>query len=293
MTTENNTSTFELELPNGIFCSTARTREITLRKLRGDDENILRSKKHSKEGHVLDKVLKRCIVQIGDVTKTDQISAMYDTSMLLPDIYFMLIRLRQHSMGDTYRFDFSCPRCDEITRTVLDLSTLREDQQDEKHRGLSEYTFDIQGHSVCFRPLYARDTRMLELIKRDYDEEKASRELLLQLRSINGKSVSIVDIRDGRYSDWGFLNEVREKMDEVVGGVDTELEMTCKHCSRTTKDTMPMDLRDFFYRGVEKSACLPARPFRGSGTTLNSSLLNSDGAPETSNDSPSTSASTT
>ena len=269
--------TTPLTLPNGFVGPGGLIiREITIRKLNGDDEDMLRDKDNLRQGNVLDKLMKRVIVQMGDMDDPAVTADLYDKKFLMSDLTFVLVQLRIWSLNPIYRFDYNCPKCGKIGRHSVDLSELRVDEQKEEYRGLDEYSTEVDEYNVIFRPLYVRDGKLLESIKTQYKKEKGTRELLLQIVSVNGAKAHPELLKK---MDWDSRNKLRQEFDKVSGGIDNVLEMECAFCESVFKDNLPVHMRDFFFPVADTSPCQTARPFQDSGTTSLSSPSGGDGAP--------------
>lgn len=268
-------------LPNGFLVGDDLVTEVELRKLDGDDEDFLLDKDEVRQGMILDRLLKRCIVRLGQATEPEIIGKLYDECLLMADSQYLLIQLRRWSVQDKYSFDMQCPKCDSIGLYHIDLSTLRIDQAPEKSRGQRKFidvlTYDGEASTVEHRPLFVRDGSMLEIIRKQYKKEKATRELFLQTVSIDGGKP---DIKALKKYPLGWRNALRGLMDSKVGGVDMELLSTCSECNRQFKESMPIAVKSFFFQAGDSLNSTMARPFRSSGLTSTSSESDEDGALE-------------
>ena len=269
--------TVTVNLPNGIVSDGTRITEVEIRDLNGFDEDLLRSKKFLKDGGVVNRLLKRCITSIGGETNTEAIAKLY-SSMPLADVAFLLVALRQNSLGDKYTFEFECPNkgCEKPSKQSILLSSLLIDQQPEECFGKTEFTSSIDGVTVVFRNLLTEDGDRLESVKQQYRDEQGTRELLLQIVSVDGKRPTPKDLKEW---SWGFRNKVRNAMDAVAGGIDLDLSIACPHCDRVFKDKMPVDMRDFFFpAGDSLSQVSEPTPYRVFGSISPTSEAGGTGA---------------
>lgn len=274
--------TIEHVLPNGIIHAGEVLRDIELLRLDGDHEDLIHDKKNLREGNALEKLIKSCIVRVGDITDSETIGKLYDKALITPDQSFILVKLRMFGIGKMYEFVAECPRCEKEDSYSIDLSTLRLDEQPEECRGKKEFSAVIEPEGedtfmITFRHLYAGDGKMLSIIKKDYGKERATRELALQLLTINGKHAG--DPKVVKALSWKARNAIRAAMDATVGGLNTELSMECKNCDgREFRTTMPIELRSFFYpKGRSKETPRPAKPFLGFGGIAPSLETDTDG----------------
>lgn len=279
--------TITITLPNGIPESTGTViRDIEIRKLTGEDEDMLLDRENLRKGGVIDRLLKNCIVAIGPYTKKEEIDRVYDSSLLLADVTYILVQLRIWGISPIYSFEHSCPRCEHINKQRLDLTTLKIDQQKEDFRGKSQFMDVIDSTDdtgkpikvpISHRPLFTKDSRMMEAIKSEYPREKATRELMIQLVEFNGAPVTFKQLQA---LDMGFRNQLRKCMDDKMGGINLELLMTCRKCERTYKENMPIEIRSFFFRAEDSSDTeQTAIPYHANTSTSSFLVAESDGAP--------------
>lgn len=273
------TETFDL--PNGFMMNNELVKDIEFRKLDGNDQDFVLDKENLKKGQILDRLIKRACVRLGNMTDKTVIETAYDQHFLLADMTFCLISLRRWGIGPIYKFEAMCERCETIAPYRTDLRDLEVTPQKDEDRGKEEFveTISVPDSEPCvitFRPLYAKDNSLLKTVKETYGKEKGTRELLIQLKKLNDKKA---DPQAVKSLDWAVLNSIREKMDSHMGGMNIELIMECKKCSnRPFKDTMPIEARSFFFQGEVSSEMTQARPYHKYGAISSSSEESSDGS---------------
>lgn len=287
----------QIPLPNGcIMPDGAFVRSAELRHLDGEDEDFIRDKEEVRQDGLLDRLLKRCIVRLGDYTDAPSITRAY-ARLHLADTQSLLIDLRKSSIGPRYTFDRQCPNCRKVSPQTIDLEKLKLDQQKAEDFGHDVYdarvTTERPGDgetAITFSPLRVPHGALLDSIKTQYPRERATRELLVQLKTVNGEQADPGLVKK---LPWAVRNAIRGAMDDVEGGYDTELEIPCPHCDSVEKAQMPIHIQSFFFPAAATSATSSARPCRPSGTTPSSSPSSSTGPQPTSADSAPPSASTT
>lgn len=268
-----------ITLPNGFSDGAGGViRELEIRKLNGNDEDMLLDKEAHEGGRVFDQLVKGCIVRAGTLTDQGKIGSIYDRFFLLADTTFVLIQLRIWGIGPTYRFEHECSKCGEIGQHSINLNELSIDEQKEEYRGQAEYTETYDGLPVTFRPLYIRDQATLETMRQRYPHDRASRELMLQITKLDGVAPTEAALKE---LDMGTRNAIRNSIDARSGGIDVEILSDCQKCEKTTKGTLPVEVRSFFFQAGVSSKTKTARPFRSSGTTRTSSANESAGAQTT------------
>ena len=304
--------TKDIVLPNGFMTEAGElVRNLTIRKLGGPEEDLLRDKEELKKGGVLFQILKNVTVAMGSITDPKKIAKCYDNDFLLADLTYVLVELRSWGIDPDYVFEHQCPACDKIGKHVINLGTLRVDNQKDKDRGLKKYLglakdapkpFGPNGEILpekdwsygdvpfTFRPLFSGDQKMLEAIKQDYPKERATRELYLQIIDYDGYELDVASLR---LFDSTTRGQMREAIDASSGGIDTEIIMTCRKCSHEYKSNIPVEIKHFFFRAGVTPETKRATPFLEGGLTLTSWLSASAGPPPKSEPSTLTSDSST
>lgn len=281
-------SQFTVKLPNGAIDDenpTQPIREVEMRYLDGDDEDAMRDRSISKEkGNPFDRILRNTIIRVGGYTEKRDIARVF-SSTPLADHNFLLIAQRRHSIDEKYPFQLDCPHCGEVRSYSIDLSTLTVTEQPDEYRGKRTIEMPVAGVGLVeFRQLFTTDQAGLEVIASQYPKEKGTRELLLQVKSIDGRPVDAPTIRKMALRQ---RNAIRNAIDSTMGGVNTELEVTCANpkCERGFTARMPLDVRSFFFQQKGGSST-EVRPYLRSGTTLTSWLSGSSGPQNPSEGSP-------
>lgn len=268
-------ATTQITLPNGCrLPDGSSVRSAELRHLDGEDEDFIRDKDQARQDGLLDRLIKRCLVRLGDATDPADISRVYG-HLHLADTQALLIDLRKASIGPRYTFDRQCPRCSKVSSQSLDLNTLKLDMQADHDFGHDAYDARVtterpeDGETlISFVPLRTTHASLLESIKTQYPKERSTREMLVQLRTINGETADAPTLKK---LPWAVRQGIRDAMDAVEGGYDTELQITCPHCEAVEKASMPINMQSFFFPRAGTfwtSSVVPCRP---SGTTPSTS----------------------
>jgi hypothetical protein len=271
-----------LTLPNGMLINGARIREAEIVRIGGSQDDMLRDKNNLKENNLLEKLTKSAICRLGDATTPEEISNYYDKYLKLPDLTYLLVQIRMFGIRKRYEFSINCPRCNFLNRASIDLSQLKTDEQPEADADLDYYVKEVydelteRTHVIEFVPLFARQMRLLEAIKLESPKDQATRQLMLQIKKIDG---AVPLFHAVKALPWSTRNLFRETMDSVAGGVDTSLVISCRKCDTEFQDQLPVEVRDFFYPGKPTTTPSLTTPYRTYGQILPSSLDDGTGSP--------------
>lgn len=228
-------------------------REIELDEMTGYEEDILGDKAKHKTGRALDEVLARCLHRLGDRERKDPqngqrgLTFVEDVrNMLASDRTFLLIRLRQLSMGSTFAFPAVCLICNcrmervEVELEGLSITTMKEE---DVIRG--EWDVELpSGRTATFRSLTGKDERTLQQIQKAKKDSLFSAVLNLRVTQLDGEKSSIKALKGLTKRDRDFL---RARFDEKEGGIDTDIEIDCEECGQEFVMTLPVGEQSFFF----------------------------------------------
>ena len=254
-------STAILRLPNGIRDTKGNwTKEIEIDEMTGDEEDILTDQAREEGGTGMFKVsgpqritsiLSRCTIRIGDDKRPegndryklpDYFRTAWDAGFST-DRVFSMVRLRQLSLGEIYRFDQNCPNCKrEIKYVVIDLAKLS--VTEKKLEDVMELQRKVQlprsQDVVVWKFLCGKDEDMVDAIMREHKSDFISVMLFRRIMgvypwdvatqsnsSINPESpvpggldyVKRMKSMDRRY--------MAQQFDASEGGIDTDIVIIC------------------------------------------------------------------
>lgn len=96
---------------------------FSYRELNGSDEEAIgKSDVRGNIAKVYNTLAERCIVQIGDIKKKDVGGAKWKEiigALLIPDLDYSILKIRELSMGKEITFRHKCPECSTKLNTVI------------------------------------------------------------------------------------------------------------------------------------------------------------------------------
>ena len=197
-----------IRLPLSVKVNGQLTREVTLRRTTGWEEDLLRDESGGEKARMnrVSQVLSQCTVamgskirtgETGDNHKEDQ-TLFFDEyqGMYSPSRSFAWVKLRQLSHGHLFKFGATCPHCkkhnDKITVDLRDLTVVEatdEFCQEEVH------TFSADGHVVEWRMIDGEAEFKLLQLRKANPGNLESAELYPYIQKIDGKKPnSVVDL---------------------------------------------------------------------------------------------------
>jgi hypothetical protein len=230
---------YEVELPSG--------REVSYRKSKLSDENIILDQELAKNGKNIDKFL-------SELTglSVDELKDMY-----IGDRVYLLIKIRIINKGNIFDPKIGCPFCKKSARYEIDLIDHLENNT--KYKDTVEELFDEKDQFVVELPVSKMKLTMKHLT--GLEAEKARKEIekfpgrmltylmlsrTVKIENENGeeemKTSKFFDELDVEDSD-----HIQEEYDKYDFGVDTAIDCSCKHCSQYFNYEIPFG-KDFFLR---------------------------------------------
>jgi len=194
--------------------------EIELREMTGAEEELLTNQRLIRRGESINQVLKNCILRIGENAEPSMQDAL---DMLSGDRLFVLVRLRQISLGDEVNLEMSCtnPTCRETNYAAINLEDLEVTPYGEER----EFAFALpgSGRTVRFGYLDGHKEKRLAALK----EPNITSAMLIRIVDIDGKPPSKKTLAEMSLRD---RNALRKEMARVDAGIDTAVEVACEAC---------------------------------------------------------------
>lgn len=238
----------EYELPTRgyLYVEDDIPAEVSLRSMKAKEEKMLLG---SVGRGVFNKVISAC------VTDPKQLNM---GKLILPDKYFLLMKLRILSFGNKYYAEFKCPNCNETPEFEIDLEEdLEVFYLDESFEEPFEVELPVKEDIVGMKFLRDKDMRKIDRRARKIKRRAQSKQdvgnieyilrLARRLVTINGEEIEpnrrkayIEDLntRDTSYIKYYLNNEVRI-------GYDLEIFEVCPYCGEEVEFDLPMT-EEFF-----------------------------------------------
>lgn len=232
------------ELPCGYLLDGTLHTSVVVREITGTEEDIMSSGSLPGAQKVT-KVLANCLESVGPIT-----GGMHQVvlDLTVGDRVYLMFAIRRATLGDEFPFTSFCPSCDKEGLYSEDLSTLKVKAMPNPSQRIYDFNLPKSGMPVRFRVMTGADEEKLTKMKNTTDEQSLA--LLIRTELLNGKPPTLGDIKKLGMADRNFM---RDQMNDNEGSLDTEIEITCEHCSHEYKQ--PLDIRQegfFFPNQVQK-----------------------------------------
>jgi len=198
--------------------------EVELRELTGVEESLITNRRLMQNGEGVDKVLFNCIVRIGDREALTQEDIM---NLLSGDRMFVLVRLREISIGNEVELILTCPNanCGEEELVGVNIEELKVTPYGPER----EHTIKLprSGETVRYRLLDGKMERRLSDLQRQDKNMSIHAALLMRIIDVDGKPPTKMTTAQMVSAD---LNALRHDIQRHEGGIDTQVRANCPVC---------------------------------------------------------------
>jgi len=213
--------------------------EVEIREMTGAEEELLTNQRLIRSGDAINQVFMNCILRLGD--KEDL--ALKDVLDLLSgDRLFILVKLREISLGDEVELDLVCPN--QACRAVNPVLLSTEELEVTPYGEAKEFarTLPQSGALVRFRHLDGHMEKRLAALK----EPSISSAMLMRIIDIDSVSPTKKAMNEMSLRDRSFL---RQEMLKADAGMDTTVETACSSCGTPIRTRLEAEA-SFLFPGV-------------------------------------------
>lgn len=245
-------------LPGGyVDCSGNVHREVEITPLTGREEELLAMQQRQEVASLVTTVLQRCVQRIGTVSP---ITEDVIRNLLVADRQYLLLKLRELTLGDCVRATICCPwpGCGQkmmVSFTLSDIPVTESTDKEPVYRmNLSPDAAFVsdQGESsreVTFRLPNGGDQELISPLL--VQNEAQALTLLLQrclhsIGSLQQPAQAVVE----RLSPLARM-EIEQQMEAVAPKVELTMESKCPECDRDY--AVPFDIQHFFFGELRTS----------------------------------------
>lgn len=222
---------YTFTLPSGI--------EAELKEMTGQEEELLTNQRLLRSGDAINLVIKNCLVRLGDETS---VTTKHVEDLLSGDRLFLLVKLRQISLGDSVDLELQCTNavCKNRNYLSIDLEGLETTSYTEERE--FAFTLPASKQVVKFTHLDGNKEKRLAALK----EPNISSAMMMRIVSVDGKPPSKKILADMSMRDRSAL---RMEMSRVDAGIDTTVDCDCEQCGTKLKTRLEAEPA-FLFPGV-------------------------------------------
>ena len=215
-------------LPSGIPC---RLRELT-----GTEEELLTNAKLLRSGEAINQLLRNCL---GQLSEHEEVTMNDVLDLLAGDRLFIMVKLRQISLGDEMTLTLTCPNTNCQGSNLLPINL--EDLPVTPYPTEREFTCTLPGSGQVVRFGYLdghKEKRLAAL-----PDATISQGMLIRILDIDGNAPNKKTVTEMSLKDRQAL---RQAMLAVDGGIETTVKASCQHCGQVIRTRVEADAGFFF-----------------------------------------------
>jgi hypothetical protein len=234
------------ELPCGYLDPETKelVTEVQVREITGNEEDMLASNKVP-PGQKISSLLSGCVVRVGEVTDRGKLSRMVQ-QLPMGDRVYLIFCIRRVTLGDELPVREACPECKVKSLFMVDLGM---DLEIKKMEDPTQRVFDFtlpSGPEVRLRVSTGADEERMAKLARQNRMDSISQAILMRLELLGGEKPTLPMVKNLGMRDRNFI---REKFQEVEGGVDTGLDFVCPSCGNEWRKELDLSASGFFFPG--------------------------------------------
>lgn len=213
--------------------------EVELRPMTGVEEDILTDPRQMGNGAGINTLIKNCLVRLEE--KTD-VSVTDVLDLLAGDRLFILVRLRQISLGDEVVVSLNCPKphCRKSIEATINLNDLTVTPYPTER---SFSTTLPSGTVVSFVHINGHKEAQLAALD---GESSVSSGMLVRIVEVDGKTPNKQTLTSMSMRDRQAL---RDAMINTDGGIDTVITGECPKCGTAMRTSLEGSSGFFFPNG--------------------------------------------
>jgi len=237
------------ELPCGYIdpATMELVTEVPLREITGYEEDMLASE-NIPSAQKISSLLSGCVTRIGTEDNSGIISGILQ-DLTVGDRVFLVFSIRRVTLGDELPVREKCPSCGVTTLFMVDLD---EELQAKPMPDPMKRVYDVtlpSGTSARFRVSTGVDEANMSKLRRrqKHKSDALSQSILMRLELLRDEKPTLKMVKSLGMRDRHFL---RDKFQEVEGGVNTTLELVCPSCQHDWEKDLDLKASSFFFPGA-------------------------------------------
>lgn len=222
---------------------------VEVREMTGKDEDALSDRKKLRSGASINQLIANCceLILMPDEKRTSEIRLKVTpelaTKLTQGDRLFILLKIRQVSHGDDYKFEVSCPHCEK--RNVPEILLSQIPVKKMATPAVRHYDIEVPSPSgqgmdiVTFKISTGEEELKMQKLLEQNPDKLSSVNLAARLVTVNGQTTRPIHYLQELPSR--VLDKFRAKVLEVEGGVDTRLKgVYCVSCQGEMVIDLPL-----------------------------------------------------
>lgn len=232
------------ELPCGYLDGPTNElyREVKVREISGHEEDMLASKK-TPGPQKLNNLLLACVERIGPIEGAKLANVL--KQLPVGDRVFLLFAIRRVTLGDELPVKETCPNCNTKSLFMVDLGAeLEIKPMPDPYKRVYDVELPRSHMMARFRVSTGEDEQRMARLTNNKRTDSLSQMIMMRLELLGEEPPTIKSVKGLSLMDRNFL---REKFNEVEGGVDTSIEFECASCGHEWQKDLNVGAQGFFF----------------------------------------------
>lgn len=231
-------------MEHNIICPSGLAGKI--RPLCVSDEPVTQDVSLIKSGGLIYELCKRCWVHTDNKGPYVNFNPGEDWSSILQgDAFWVFLQIRRVTYGDSYDFSYKCDACNQISENSMMFSSLEAQEPSEAALAAFQSGGVIKevtesGQHFTFKLLTAADEKTVSNYEKGRSLSRSRASMCVRLVDIAGlPEQPFAKLKWVESLPSGMADEISEIMESHDCGVDTDLEVACKHCGYEQEIALP------------------------------------------------------
>jgi len=232
------------QLPCGYLDPDTRElyREVKVREISGHEEDMMSSKK-TPNAQKLNNLLLACVVQIGPIEGAKLSRVL--KALPIGDRIFLLFAIRRVTLGDELPVTETCPSCGTKSLFMVDLGEeLVVKEMPSPMKWVYDDVLPRSQMAVRFRVSTGADEATVVKLNNGKRSDARSQAIMMRLDLLGEEPPTLKGVQGLSLVDRNYL---RDRFNEVEGGVDTSIDFECSECGHEWQKDLDIGARDFFF----------------------------------------------
>lgn len=238
---ENAKSAFgSCELPTGVY-KDRLLKEVVYREMSGQEEDVLASRTLTASQKIT-QIIAGCIREFDGEADPYAVRQCVD-KLVITDRWYLLTKIRSHSLGPQYEFKAKCPSCEHIEKLTANLNETKVTNPPKATELFQEIALP-SGKKVRWRVADTTVETNIEKLSQKNPDKAATVALFSRVTEVDGQPATLHQILNLSMRDRQAL---RKAIDENEGNFEDEFDATCSACGHDYKVELQLEAESFFY----------------------------------------------
>lgn len=231
------------DLPTGYLTADGELiTEVQVKEITGVEEDMLAAPSIP-AGKKVTQLLANCLMRVGGIADPPSL-VNAARGMVTGDRVFLMLAIRRVTLGDDFPFQAQCTECNHKHLAVVNLAELEIKPSKDPMKRVWDNTLPVSKKAVRWHVMTGKEEEALSRVSASSKNDQLSLGIAARLDMLGEQPSNLEAVKALGLGDRNFL---RERFDEVEGGVETEVELACPNCGEEFKQDLDVSQSGFFF----------------------------------------------